>query len=88
MLFRKSYKKTHLKQKLVMRGQEIEMVESTKVYLDSKFAWRNHIDYIKGKISRGIGIISKARKYLNQSTPISLYYNCIMLLYILTWIIV
>ena len=77
MLFRNSHKKAHLTQKLVIRGQEIEMVESTKflgVYLDSRLAWRNHIDYIKGKISRGIGIICKARKYLNQSTLISLYY--------------
>ena len=77
MLFRNSHKKAHFTQKLVIWGQEIEMVESTKflgVYLDSRLAWRNHIDYIKGKISRGIGIICKARKYLNQSTLISLYY--------------
>ena len=76
MLFRNSDKKAHLTQKLVIRGQEIEMVESTKflVYLDSRLAWRNHIDYIKCKISRGTGIVCKARKYLNQSILISLYY--------------
>ena len=47
MLFRNSHKKAHLTQKLVIRGQEIEMVESTKFlgdYLDSRLAWRNHID--------------------------------------------
>ena len=78
MLFRNSDKKAPLTQKLVIRGrQEIEMIESTKflgVYRDSRLAWRNHIDYIKGKISRGIGIMCKSRKYLNQSTLISLYY--------------
>ena len=51
MLFRNSHKKAHLTLKLVIRGQKVEMVESTKflgVYLDSRLAWRNHIDYIKG----------------------------------------
>ena len=64
-------------QKLVILGQEIETVESTKSlgdYLDSRLGWRNPIDYIKGKILRGIWIICKARKYLNQSTLKSLYH--------------
>ena len=68
MLFRNSLKKAHLTQKLLIRGPGIEMVESTKflgVYLNSTLAGRNHIDYIKGKILHGIGIICKARKYLN-----------------------
>ena len=77
MYFRNSCKKMSLTQKLMIRGHEIGMVESTKllgVYLDSRLSWCNHIEYIKDKISHGIGIICKSRKYLNQSTLISLYY--------------
>ena len=62
----------------MIRGHEIEKVDSTKflgVYLDSGLTWRNHINYIKGKIARGIGILCKARKYLQESTLITLYYS-------------
>ena len=55
------------------------MVQCTNFlfYLDSGLTCRNHIDYIKGKILRGICIICKAPKYLNQPTLILLYYALI-----------
>lgn len=45
------------------------------VHIDDKMAWKQHIHYIKGKISRGIGILCKARKVLNQSALLNLYYS-------------
>ena len=33
----------------------------------------HHITYVKGKLSRGIGIICKARKVLKKETLIKLY---------------
>ena len=80
MVFRNYRRKLTINDTLMIRGHEIEIVESTEflgVYLDSGFTWRNHIDYIKGKIARGIGILYKARKYLKENTLITLYYSFI-----------
>jgi hypothetical protein len=55
---------------------EVESVESTKfigVLLDSKLSWAQHIQMVKGKIARGIGIINKARKSLSMPTLVTLY---------------
>ena len=37
------------------------------VIIDSKLNWIPHITYVKNKISEGIGIIFKARDYLNTN---------------------
>ena len=77
MLFRKSRVKVSITENVYIRNEIISMVEETKflgVYIDSFLTWRRHIKYIRGKISRGIGIICKARKYLRESTLLTLYY--------------
>ena len=61
-------------------NQEISQVLKTKflgVAIDSKLSWKEHIAYITGKIARGIGVISKARRYLNRDSLLSLYYSFI-----------
>ena len=61
-----------------INGSDIDRVESTKylgVYIDSKLNWSKHINFIKGKIAKGIGIICKARKNLNRETLLVLYYS-------------
>ena len=58
-------------------GQAIDEVHKTKflgTIMDNKLTWKWHIDHIAGKISRGIGMIIKARQYLNKSGLMSLYY--------------
>jgi len=65
---------------LKMNNEPIEQVKSIKflgVILDRSLSWDKHINYIKGKISRGAGIISRAKKLLNQNTLITLYYSFI-----------
>ena len=47
------------------------------VIIDNKLTWKDHINYISGKSARGIGVIIKARKYLNKDTLLSLYYSFI-----------
>ena len=45
--------------------------------IDQNLRWTNHISYIKKKIAKGIGILSKARKYLNSDSLKTLYHSFI-----------
>ena len=79
MIFRKR-KKDSLNLKLTIDGELIKEVDKTKflgVLIDKKFTWEQHIAYVSGKIARGIGMIIKARQYLNKQGLISLYYSFI-----------
>ena len=61
-------------------GEIIHEVESTKflgVIVDCKLNWSLHINHIKNKISKGLGIIYKARRLLNENTLKTLYYSFI-----------
>ena len=61
-------------------GHPITEVSKTKflgVIIDNKLKWNEHITFIGHKISRGIGMIIKARKVLNSSALIVLYYSFI-----------
>ena len=64
-------------------GQMVARAACTKflgVLIDEKMSWANHIKAIKMKISKGTGIINKAKKYINLSTLVTLY----QILFILT----
>ena len=61
-------------------GHKIDETDHTKflgVVIDSKPTWKNHIFYITGKIAKGIGVITKARKLLDKNSLIILYYTFI-----------
>ena len=45
------------------------------VQIDSQLNWKKHIEYTCKKLSKCIGILSKARKKLQKSPLISLYYS-------------
>ena len=69
---------------IVIDGHKIEEVSQTKflgVILDNKLNWAAHCNYICCKMSKGIGIIIKARKVFNETTLLSLY-NSLLLPYI------
>ena len=56
----------------------INQVNETKflgVMVDDKLSWASHINYISKKISKGIGILCKARKYLPRNCLVTLYYS-------------
>ena len=44
---------------------EIRKIQFLGIILD-KINWKVHINYISGKVSRGIGMILKARRYLKE----------------------
>ena len=61
-------------------GYMIDRVTHTKflgVFIDEKLNWKKHISYISGKISRGLGIIVKARKKLPLNALKTLYFSFI-----------
>ena len=63
--------------KLKIEGEEISEVSKTKflgVIIDNKLKWQHHIMYISSKISKGLGVILKARKFLNTDSLKNLYY--------------
>jgi hypothetical protein len=45
--------------------------------LDESLTWANHVNHIKKKISKGIGILCRARKVLQMKTLLTLYYSFI-----------
>ena len=44
------------------------------VIFDDKLSFSRHVSYIKNKISKGMGIIIKARNYLNKKSLLDLYH--------------
>jgi hypothetical protein len=80
MFFTTSKNYKTLTEKIFINGEEITRVESTKflgVIIDEKLTWQGHIQYIKGKISKTLGIFYKTRKILGSKTLLTLYYSMI-----------
>ena len=66
--------------KLFIDNKSIDQKNNTKflgVYIDDKLNWKKHIEHISKKISRGIGVICKARRLLNMCSLKTLYYSFI-----------
>ena len=61
-------------------GHPIDDVHERKflgVFIDNKLNWKDHMSYLICEISKGIGMIIKARQYLNKNGIIPLYYSFI-----------
>ena len=72
---------TRLEQDLNLKlGRQIDRVTHTKflgLVLDENLSWRFHIDSISRKIAKSIGILYRARHYLNLDSLKNLYYSFI-----------
>ena len=74
---------TRIKHKLhniTIYNTNVSYTKNTKflgVIIDNKLRWSNHINYIKNKIAKSIGIINKTRNFLSKNTPTNLYYTFI-----------
>ena len=56
--------------KLNVDGSEIERRECLKflgVLLDEKLRWKEHIKYIERKIAKNIGLLYKAKPYIDKT---------------------
>ena len=63
-----------------INNQPLAEVTSAKylgVYLDNKLQWDVHIDNIKLRLSKGVGILAKIRHYVPKSVLRSLYFTFI-----------
>ena len=73
MVFHKARLKTidNSSMDIIMDNQILTKVNSIKymgIIVDHKLNWLDHITYVKAKISKGIGIMYEARKYLNKNS--------------------
>ena len=81
--FHKRNKKPPLLPKLKINNYEIKRAESIKllgVLLDENLTWKPHIRYIEKKIAKNIGLLVKAKPFLNKILSIILlylHYSCI-----------
>ncbi len=65
---------------LKLNGIDVEEKEVTKylgVFIDNKLSWKSHIEHVKTKLSRGNGMISKIRYYVNDVCLLNLFYSFI-----------
>ena len=83
-LFHQSRKKRFIPKnlpKLYIDNVEIQRDTVTKflgVYIDENLTWKHHIDMIKGKVSKSIGILYRTRDMLNKKLLKQLYYSFII----------
>ena len=78
MIFRKRRGQIALSNNLVIDDLVINRTNHTKflgVMVDQHLTLESHVRYIKGKISRGIGILYKAKRLLQASSLLTLYYS-------------
>ena len=65
---------------LTLDGVQVEEKTVTKylgVFIDNKLKWKSHIEHVKAKLSRGNGMISKIRYFVNEHCLLNLYYSFI-----------
>ena len=89
--FYRSRIKPNVINKVVIDNHGLTQVNSAKyigVIIDHKLNWIEHISYVKSKISKGIGIMYKARQFLTKKALLMLYHAYIypyMTYYIEAW---
>merc|ERR1712237_166674 len=80
MLFKRRKKKSIINTDLVVAGITIASVNKTKflgVIIDQFLTFEAHIQYIKGKVAKGLGILYRCKKFFNNNTLLTLYYSFI-----------
>ena len=77
MIFYRSRTNPNVINKVVIDNHDLTPVKSAKyfgVIIDLKLNWIEHISYVKSKISKGIGIMYKARQFLTKKALLMLYH--------------
>ena len=77
MIFHRSRIKPNIINRIVIDNHQLTQVNSAKylgVIIDHKLDWIEHISYVKSKMSKGIGIMYKARQFLTKKALLMLYH--------------
>ena len=53
---------------------EEKSIQYLGIIIDSNLEWKQHVNYLTNRIKDNIGLLSKIRYFVNQSTLVSLYY--------------
>ena len=80
MIFRSLRKRIDQTEKLLIKGNVVERVSSIKflgVMLDQTLSWNLHIQMVKNKLAKSIGILKLANKTLPKAIIKSLYFSFI-----------
>ena len=59
-------------------GEQIEEKENTKylgILIDNKLSWKHHINHVNLKVTRGIAILYKLRRYVSNDTLRMLFFS-------------
>ena len=78
MLFGPTKRNENYNINVTIEGEQIEIVKTTKflgLILDNQISWKPHIAYLTQKVSKSIGILSRARQILSSTTMKQLYYS-------------
>ena len=65
---------------LITKNQVIKRQSSTKflgILLDENLSWKEHLKLTENKVPKNIGLIYKARSYLNKDSLLALYFSYI-----------
>ena len=83
LLFHKSSKKNSVFSHLPtskMNNHDIERINTMKflgVLLDDNLSWKKQIKYLENKIGKNIGIMYRAKPFLDKESFLALYYSYI-----------
>jgi ribonuclease P/MRP protein subunit RPP40 len=78
MVFGKKSKNQTRELSVSIEGTKLDIVKHTKflgLILDNEISWKQHIIHISKKLAKSVGILKRARQYLNTSTLLQLYYS-------------
>ena len=53
------------------------MMKFLCVLLDENFSWKEHIKYLENKIAKNIGLLYRAKPFLDKESLLALYYSYI-----------
>ena len=70
LVFHRARIKLKIKADVIMNGfllNRANQVEYLGIINDHKLNWVQHITYVKNKIAKGVGIMYKARRFLNKA---------------------
>ena len=76
-IFHKPSRKDDLPRFLIKK-HKVERVKSIKflgVLLDENLSWKDHIKYIENKVAKNIGLLYRAKLFLDKFSLLTLYYS-------------